>query len=78
VSLGVIVLRRTRPDLPRAFKVPGYPVTPVLSIAACIYVLSGLHWYTWLWFALWVGVVIGFYLLWGRHHSLLGGEKAAP
>ena len=78
VSLGVIVLRRTRPDLPRAFTVPGYPVTPVLSIAACIYVLSGLHWYIWLWFALWVGVVIGFYLVWGRHHSLLGGEKAQP
>ena len=78
VSLGVIVLRRTRPDLPRGFKVPGYPVTPVLSIAACIYVLSGLHWYTWLWFALWVGVVVGFYLVWGRHHSLLGGEKAQP
>src|SRR5215213_810213 len=31
VSIGVIVLRRTRPDLPRAFKVPGYPVVPILS-----------------------------------------------
>jgi amino acid transporter len=76
VSLGVIILRRTRPDLPRGFRVPGYPVTPVLAIAACIYVLSGLHWYTWLWFGLWVGVVVVFYLLWGRRHSVLGGEKA--
>ena len=32
VSIGVMVLRRTQPDLPRGFKVPGYPVTPILSI----------------------------------------------
>src|SRR6185436_1523335 len=41
VSVGVIVLRRIAPDLPRGFKVPGYPVTPVLSVIACAYVLSG-------------------------------------
>ncbi len=72
VSLGVIILRRTRPDLPRGFKVPGYPVTPVLAILACLYILSGLHWYTYAWFFVWLGVVLGFYFLWGRRHSLLG------
>jgi APA family basic amino acid/polyamine antiporter len=36
VSIGVMVLRRTAPDLPRGFKVPLYPVTPILSIAGCI------------------------------------------
>ena len=39
VSLGVIILRRTQPDLPRGFKVPFYPVTPILSIIACGYIL---------------------------------------
>ena len=71
VSVGVIVLRRTRPDLPRAFRVPGYPVTPVLSILACVYLISGLGWSTYAWFAAWVAVVLAFYLLWGRRHSLL-------
>ncbi|KQY22257.1 amino acid permease [Cellulomonas sp. Root485] len=71
VSVGVIILRRTRPDLPRGFKVPGYPVTPVLAVLACIYILSGLHWYTYAWFLLWLAVVLGFYFLWGRKHSLL-------
>ena len=71
VSLGVLILRRTRPDLPRGFKVPGYPVTPVLAIAACLYILSGLHWYTYAWFLLWLSVVLAFYFLWGRRHSLL-------
>ena len=42
VSVGVIILRRIAPDLPRGFKVPGYPVTPVLAVIACVYVLSGL------------------------------------
>ncbi|MBO3086055.1 APC family permease [Cellulomonas fengjieae] len=71
VSIGVIILRRTRPDLPRAFKVPGYPVTPVLAVAACLYILSGLPWYTYAWFLLWLGVVLTFYFLWGRKHSRL-------
>lgn len=71
VSVGVVILRRTRPDLPRGFKVPGYPVTPVLAVLACIYILSGLHWYTYAWFLLWLSVVLAFYFLWGRKHSLL-------
>ena len=71
VSVGVIVLRQTAPDLHRPFRVPLYPVTPVLAVAACIWILSGLHWYTFVWFALWVGVAMLFYVFWGRHHSKL-------
>jgi hypothetical protein len=51
--------------------VPGYPVTPILSIAACAYILFSLHWYTWLAFSGWVAVVLAFYLAWGRRHSAL-------
>ena len=43
VSIGVMVLRRTAPDLPRGFKVPGYPVTPILSIAGCIWIIKDLR-----------------------------------
>ncbi|WP_124344660.1 APC family permease, partial [Cellulomonas algicola] len=71
VSVGVIVLRRSRPDLPRGFRVPAYPLTPLLGIASCVYILAGLHWYTYAWFLLWLSVVLLFYFLWGRHHSLL-------
>ena len=72
VSLGVIILRRREPDLPRAFKVPGYPVTPILSIVACAYILSSLRWITWVVFAGWVLVFLAFYLLYGRKHSVVG------
>ena len=77
VSVAVIILRRREPDLPRGFKVPGYPVTPVLSVLACLYILASLHWYTWLAFAAWVAVVLAFYFLWGRHHSALNHGAAA-
>jgi len=80
VSLGVIILRVREPDLPRAFKVPLYPVTPVLSVLACLWVLSGLHWTTWVWFGLWVSAALVFYLVWSRHHSALndGGDGVIP
>jgi amino acid transporter len=71
VALGIIVMRRTHPDLERPFKVPGYPVTPVLTILACAYILWGLHWTTWVIFTVWIAIVIGFYLLWGRRHAVL-------
>ncbi|MDT5148004.1 MAG: basic amino acid/polyamine antiporter, family [Mycobacterium sp.] len=71
VSVGVIILRVREPDLPRGFKVPGYPVTPVLSVLACGYILASLHWYTWIAFTGWVLLALAFYFLWGRHHSAL-------
>lgn len=74
VSAGVIVLRVQQPDLPRGFMVPGYPVTPILSMAACAYILVSLHWYTWLAFSGWVAVALVFYLTWGRRHSALNGD----
>ncbi|OMC49999.1 amino acid permease [Mycolicibacterium fortuitum] len=80
VSIGVIILRVREPNLPRAFKVPGYPVTPVLSVMACLFVLYGLPRITWLWFSVWVAFVLVFYLLWSRHHSALndGGDGYIP
>ena len=71
VAIGVIVMRRTQPDLPRPFKVPGYPVTPVLTVVACVYVLYGLAAITWVIFACWLTVVLAFYFLWGRRNSRL-------
>ena len=80
VSIGVIILRVREPDLPRGFKVPLYPVTPVLSVLACLWILSGLPLKTWFFFGLWVGAALVFYLFWGRRHSALndGGDGYIP
>ena len=72
VALGVLVLRRTQPDLPRPFRVPLFPVTPLLTVAVCVYILSGLPGSTWLIFGGWLAVVLAFYALWGRRHAALG------
>ncbi|MGL5443373.1 MAG: APC family permease, partial [[Mycobacterium] stephanolepidis] len=78
VSIGVIILRVREPELPRAFRVPGYPVTPVLSVIACGYILFSLPWVTWIAFGSWVVVVLAFYLVWGRHHSALNDLPSDP
>ncbi|WP_043644171.1 amino acid permease [Nocardioides alkalitolerans] len=77
VALGVLVLRRTQPDLERPFKVPFFPVTPILTVVVCVYVLSGLAAITWAIFGVWLAVVVGFYLLWGRRHATLNASHGA-
>ncbi|MEU6624846.1 amino acid permease [Streptomyces litmocidini] len=74
VAIGVIILRRTRPDLPRAFRTPWVPVLPILSVAASVWLMLNLPGETWFRFAVWM--VIGFfvYFLYGRGHSRLGRE----
>ncbi|MCO1660444.1 amino acid permease [Pseudonocardia sp. S2-4] len=72
VSVGVIILRRTAPDLPRGFKVPGYPVVPILSILGCIWIIVGLRTITILVFLIWVAVVLVWYYAYGIRHSRLG------
>ncbi|WP_226345852.1 amino acid permease [Agilicoccus flavus] len=78
VAIGVVVLRRTHPDLERPFRVPGYPVTPVLTVVLCAYILWGLPLHTWLVFGVWLAVVLAFYLFWGRRHAVLGRQPAPP
>jgi basic amino acid/polyamine antiporter, APA family len=62
VSIGVIVLRKKRPDLPRSFRVPWVPVVPIASAAICGYLMLNLSVETWLRFVVWlaVGAVIYF------------------
>ena len=71
VSAGVIVLRRREPDIDRGFKVPFYPVLPLLSIAACLYLISTLHVQTWVLFAIWLGATSALYFGYSRRRSRL-------
>ena len=75
VSIGVMVLRRTHPELPRGFKVPGYPVTPILSIAGCIWIIKDLRAVTIYVFLIWVAVALAWYFFYGFKHSHLGRHE---
>ena len=72
VSIGVMVLRRTQPDLPRGFKVPLYPFVPLASIAGCIWIIQDLRAVTIYVFFGWSAVALAWYLFYGRHHAVLG------
>ncbi|RZT88188.1 amino acid/polyamine/organocation transporter (APC superfamily) [Pseudonocardia sediminis] len=77
VSIGVIVLRRTRPDLPRAFKTPFVPVLPIVSALACLAVALFLPAGTWIRFIGWMVLGAVVYYFYGRRRSrLVTGESA--
>ncbi|HRW19609.1 MAG TPA: amino acid permease [Dermatophilaceae bacterium] len=79
VSLAVPVLRKRRPDLKRAFKVPGSPVVPWLAAAACLYLMITLPVETWLRFIVWMALGFAIYFLYSRHHSRLAvGARDVP
>ena len=71
VSSGVIILRRTRPDLPRGFKVPLYPLFPILSIFFCLYLIADLSSQTFTLFAVWLTFALIFYFAYSMKHSKL-------
>ncbi|MFR9775391.1 amino acid permease [Micromonospora sp. MS34] len=72
VCAGVIVLRRTRPDLHRAFRAPGVPWLPALAVLACLWLMVNLPVVTWLRFLIWMAIGSVIYLGYGRRHSHLG------
>ncbi len=73
VCCGVIVLRRTKPDLKRPFRTPWSPVIPLLGIAFCLYLMASLPLITWLRFVIWLAIGMIIYFGYSRSHSVLNG-----
>lgn len=71
VSVGVIVLRRTQPDMERPFKVPWVPYLPILSVIFCLYLMANLPLATWIRFVVWIVIGIVIYYTYGIKHSVL-------
>jgi len=76
VCAGVLVLRRTLPDLPRPFRVPFGPVIPVLGIVFCLYLMFSLPPVTWARFGLWLVLGLLFYFGYSQRHSALARAAA--
>ncbi len=78
VNLGVIILRRTRPDMPRPFRVPLSPVLPLIGIALCVYLMAQLPLDTWLRFLFWLAVGLVIYFTYSYRHSRLRTGEPLP
>lgn len=71
VSLIVIVLRKTKPEMKRGFRCPGVPVIPILAMAFCAFLAAQLSHMTWLVFFSWTAIGLCIYFGYGRKHSKL-------
>jgi APA family basic amino acid/polyamine antiporter len=74
VAVGVLVLRRTRPDLKRAFRCPGVPVVPVLAVLTSLYLMLNLPSATWIRFFVWMAVGLVVYFAHGARRSRLATD----
>jgi APA family basic amino acid/polyamine antiporter len=76
VAIGVVILRRTRPDLDRTFRTPLVPFVPILSVLASFYLMLNLTASTWIRFFVWMALGLVIYFVYGARRSRLGTEGA--
>ena len=75
VSVAVVVLRKKRPDLPRAFRCPGVPFVPALAVILCVGLMTFLSWVTWMAFSIWLVIGLVIYFGYARRRSLLHPQQ---
>jgi basic amino acid/polyamine antiporter, APA family len=75
VCAGVWILRRQRPDLQRAFKVPAVELIATLGIVVCGAMIYGLGWTNWMRLLVWLAIGLAFYFSYGKAHSRLEAES---
>ena len=79
VCIAVWILRRKRPDLQRAFKVPAVPFVSIAGVLICGSMIYGLGWTNWLRLIVWMLIGLLIYFSYGRRHSKVQEEnRCAP
>ena len=71
VCLGVIIMRRQRPDIVRPFRTPLVPWVPIGGIVCCLYLVAGMPSMTWIRFLVWMVIGTIIYLCYGYKHSTM-------
>jgi APA family basic amino acid/polyamine antiporter len=72
VCIGIWVMRRKMPEIPRAFKTPMVPLVPILGIFTCLFMMVFLPMDTWIRLLVWMLIGMDIYLAYGAKHSHLG------
>jgi APA family basic amino acid/polyamine antiporter len=75
VCMGIMVMRHTRPDLPRPYRTPLVPLVPVLGILVCLAMMASLDVETWYRLVIWLVIGLCIYFGYSRHHSHLAISK---
>ena len=71
VAIAVVILRKKRPDLKRAFRCPWVPVIPALAVIFCVMLMTYLSWHTWVAFIIWMAIGLLIYFGYARKHSAM-------
>ncbi|MBL7753651.1 MAG: amino acid permease [Chitinophagaceae bacterium] len=69
VCIGVIVMRKSMPNAPRAFKTPLVPFVPIMGVVTCLFMMVFLPLDTWLRLIAWLAIGMVIYFGYGRKHS---------
>jgi len=77
VSAGIIMLRRTSPDIPRPFRTPLVPLVPILAILICGYMMISLPSDTWIRLIVWLAIGFLIYFLYGKAHSRVAANESS-
>lgn len=77
VCAGVVMLRITKPDVPRPFKVPFNPLLPILGILFCLALMFSLPAITWIGFGIWTVAGLLIYFFYSQFHSNLNQQSSA-
>ena len=76
-AIGVMVLRLTKPDLPRTFRCPAVWLVAPMAVLACGYLMYNLPLDTWIRFVVWCAAGCAVYFSYSYQHSSLGQQQAA-
>jgi len=77
VCIGILVLRKTNPEIERPFKTPLVPLVPILGILVCVLMMAGLPIQSWERLGIWMAIGVAFYFAYGYRNSVLRKEKEA-
>lgn len=77
VCAGIMVMRKTHPELPRPFRTPLVPIVPILGILANLFLMFGLGWENWMRLIVWMAIGFVIYFGYGRKNSHLNSQVVA-
>ncbi|MBD3582894.1 amino acid permease [Flavobacterium selenitireducens] len=76
VCLGILILRKTQPNVERPFRTPWVPLVPILGILTCLVMMFSLPLDTWLRLFVWLAIGFAIYFLYGKKNSKLGKQTS--